>query len=94
MNSLYILIPLALVFTTIAVYLFFWSVDSKQYDDLDSAAHSILFDDDDNFDREKNSCDNNSNETNSSDNNGSNHEHPKKIKPGVSQADASQAGEL
>jgi nitrogen fixation-related uncharacterized protein len=27
--------------------LFFWAVDSGQYDDLDGPAHSILFDDED-----------------------------------------------
>jgi cbb3-type cytochrome oxidase maturation protein len=31
----------------IAVYIFFWAVDSGQYDDLDGPAHSILFDDQD-----------------------------------------------
>ena len=30
-----------------AVYIFFWAVDSGQYDDLESPAHSILFDDQD-----------------------------------------------
>jgi cbb3-type cytochrome oxidase maturation protein len=31
----------------IAIYIFFWAVDSGQYDDLDGPAHSILFDDQD-----------------------------------------------
>jgi cbb3-type cytochrome oxidase maturation protein len=53
MNSLYILIPLALIFTALAVYLYFWSVGNKQYDDLDSAAYSILFDND-SLDRKSN----------------------------------------
>jgi len=31
----------------VAVYIFFWAVDSGQYDDLEGPAHSILFDDQD-----------------------------------------------
>ena len=46
MDSVYILIPIALIFTAIAVKAFFWAVDNNQYDDLDAAAHSILFDED------------------------------------------------
>ena len=45
MDSLFILIPIALVFVAIAVKAFFWAVDNRQYDDLDAAASSILFDD-------------------------------------------------
>ena len=47
MTALYILIPVALLLVAFAVWLFFWAVDSGQYDDLDSPAHRILFDDDD-----------------------------------------------
>ena len=47
MPALYIMIPAALVIVAIALYVFFWAVDSGQYDDLDSPAHSILFDDQD-----------------------------------------------
>ncbi|MFA7552685.1 MAG: cbb3-type cytochrome oxidase assembly protein CcoS [Spongiibacteraceae bacterium] len=46
MDSIFILIPIALIFTAIAIKAFFWAVDSKQYDDLDAAAHSILFEED------------------------------------------------
>lgn len=45
MPALYIMIPAALLIVAIAVRIFFWAVDSGQYDDLDSPAHSILFDD-------------------------------------------------
>lgn len=45
MAALYILIPVAIVIVAIAIYVFFWAVDSGQYDDLDGPAHSILFDD-------------------------------------------------
>lgn len=47
MPALYIMIPAALLLVGVAVYIFFWAVDSGQYDDLDSPAHSILFDDQD-----------------------------------------------
>jgi cbb3-type cytochrome oxidase maturation protein len=46
MDSLVILIPIALLFTAAAVAAFFWAVNSGQYDDLDRAARDILFDDD------------------------------------------------
>ena len=46
MDSLFILIPIALVFVIIAIRGFIWAVNSRQYDDLDAAAKSILFDDD------------------------------------------------
>ncbi|GAB7531833.1 cbb3-type cytochrome oxidase assembly protein CcoS [Pseudomonas sp. 3A(2025)] len=47
MPALYIMIPAALLLVAVAVYVFFWAVDSGQYDDLESPAHSILFDDQD-----------------------------------------------
>lgn len=45
MDSIFILIPIALIFTGLAIKAFFWAVDTKQFDDLDSASKSILFDD-------------------------------------------------
>lgn len=47
MPALYVMIPAALLIVAIAIYIFFWAVDSGQYDDLDGPAHSILFDDQD-----------------------------------------------
>jgi cbb3-type cytochrome oxidase maturation protein len=47
MESLYILIPVAMVFCGLAVWAYLWAIDSGQYDDLDKEAHSILFDDPD-----------------------------------------------
>lgn len=47
MPALYIMIPAALVLVAVAIYVFFWAVDSGQYDDMDGPAHSILFDDQD-----------------------------------------------
>lgn len=46
MESLYLLIPVALVFVVIAVKVLFWAVNSGQYDDLETEAHRILFDED------------------------------------------------
>ncbi|MUT72967.1 cbb3-type cytochrome oxidase assembly protein CcoS [Stutzerimonas frequens] len=45
MAALYILIPVAVVLVALAIWVFFWAVDSGQFDDLDGPAHSILFDD-------------------------------------------------
>ena len=45
MAALYILIPVAVVTVAVAIWVFFWAVDSGQFDDLDGPAHSILFDD-------------------------------------------------
>lgn len=47
MPALYVMIPVALLIVAVAIYIFFWAVDSGQYDDLDSPAHRILFDDQD-----------------------------------------------
>lgn len=45
MNVLYLLVPLALIFTVFAVALFIWAVRSGQYDDLETPAVRILFED-------------------------------------------------
>ncbi|WP_217473732.1 cbb3-type cytochrome oxidase assembly protein CcoS [Stutzerimonas stutzeri] len=47
MAALYILIPVAVILVALAIWVFFWAVDSGQYDDLDGPAHSILFDEED-----------------------------------------------
>lgn len=47
MESLYILIPIAIVFVCIAVGIFLWAVKSEQFDDLERRGYDILFDDDD-----------------------------------------------
>ena len=46
MSILLLLIPLSLVLGAIAVWAFVWAVNHDQFDDLDRAANSILFDDD------------------------------------------------
>lgn len=45
MDSLYLLIPIAVIFVAIAVKVLFWAINSGQYDNLDTEAHRILFDD-------------------------------------------------
>lgn len=45
MSVIYILIPIAIIFTAIALYLFFWAVKTEQFDDLEKQGMSILFDD-------------------------------------------------
>lgn len=47
MQSLVFLIPLAIAVGIAALGIFFWSIRSGQYDDLDGAAERILLDDDD-----------------------------------------------
>ncbi len=47
MTSLLILIPAALLLGLLGLGGFLWSLRSGQFDDLDGAAHRILFDDDD-----------------------------------------------
>lgn len=45
MESLYLLIPIALLFCVLAIKLLLWAIDSGQYDDLDKEAWKILADD-------------------------------------------------
>ena len=45
MESLYLLIPIALIFCVIAIRLLLWAIDNGQYDDLDKEAWKILADD-------------------------------------------------
>ncbi len=42
MESLYLLIPIALVFCVIVIRLLIWAIDSGQYEDLDKEASRIL----------------------------------------------------
>ena len=45
MDSLIVLIPIALVLSLIGLLAFLWALKSGQFDDLDGAASRILFDD-------------------------------------------------
>lgn len=44
MESLYFLVPCALIFIAVAIKVLFWAINSGQYDNLDTEAHRILFD--------------------------------------------------
>ncbi len=46
MEIIFLLIPIAIILVSFAVWAFFWNVNNGQYDDLESPAHSILYDDD------------------------------------------------
>ena len=46
MESLYLLIPIALVLVILAIGIFFWAVKSGQFEDLDTEGKRILFDND------------------------------------------------
>jgi cbb3-type cytochrome oxidase maturation protein len=46
MEALFFLIPLALIFCALTIKAFFWAVGHRQFENLDSAARSILFDED------------------------------------------------
>ena len=46
MASLYLLIPVSLIFCALAIAIFFWAVNSGQYEDLDGEGERLLFSDD------------------------------------------------
>lgn len=46
MESLYLLIPVSIILVFVIAGLFWWSVRSGQFDDLEGPAHRILMDDD------------------------------------------------
>lgn len=57
MESLFLLVPIALIFVAIALKVFFWAINSGQYDNLDTEAHRILFDDDEPIDASRSASD-------------------------------------
>jgi cbb3-type cytochrome oxidase maturation protein len=46
MEVIFVLLPLAILIAGIMLALFIWAVRSGQYDDLETPAHRILFDED------------------------------------------------
>ncbi len=46
MEVIFVLLPLAILIAGVMLALFIWAVRSGQYDDLETPAHRILFDDD------------------------------------------------
>ena len=47
MSAIIYLIPIALLLGGVGLVAFLWSLKRGQFDDLDGAAHRILFDDED-----------------------------------------------
>ena len=47
MEAFYIITIAAIILGALGVWLFFWTLKSGQYEDLDGAAQRILIDDDD-----------------------------------------------
>ncbi|MBL6734648.1 MAG: cbb3-type cytochrome oxidase assembly protein CcoS [Shewanellaceae bacterium] len=43
MRILFILIPIAVLFITVAIALFYWAVKNRQFDDLNKHSLSILW---------------------------------------------------
>jgi len=46
MSMLYVLIPLALLLLSVAVWALLWAIRSGQFDDLDSQGWSVVLDED------------------------------------------------
>lgn len=55
MESLYILIPIAIVLVCVAVAVFLWAVRSDQFEDLERQGHNILLDEEDQSNSDKSS---------------------------------------
>lgn len=47
MEVIYFLIPLSLLFLGAGIWLFFWAVKTRQFDDMEGPAHRIILDDKD-----------------------------------------------
>ncbi len=45
MEVIYLLIPLSLLFLGAGIWIFFWAVKHRQFDDMEGPAHRILMDD-------------------------------------------------
>lgn len=46
MDILYLLIPLSLLLVFVIAVIFWWSLKSGQFEDLDGPGHSVVMDDD------------------------------------------------
>ena len=47
METIYLLLPVALIIVIVIIAVFFWAVKSDQFEDLEGPAHRIIMDDDD-----------------------------------------------
>lgn len=45
MEVIYLLVPLSLMFISVAIYMFYLAIKNEQFDDLEGPAHRILMDD-------------------------------------------------
>lgn len=45
MEVIYFLVPISLVFLAGGIWVFFWAVKHRQFDDLEGPAHRIVMDD-------------------------------------------------
>jgi cbb3-type cytochrome oxidase maturation protein len=69
MSIIYVLIPIAVLFTALGIYLFFWAVKKDQFEDLEKQGLSILFDDNDSIKQSQISQNKKDNVQNSTDSN-------------------------
>ncbi|MBF0214184.1 MAG: cbb3-type cytochrome oxidase assembly protein CcoS [Magnetococcales bacterium] len=46
MNTVYLLVPLAVLLSLVGLGMLIWSIRKGQFDDLEGPAHRILFEDD------------------------------------------------
>ncbi len=46
MNIIFLLLPLALILVAVVIWIFFWAIKSRQFDDMEGPAYRILMDDD------------------------------------------------
>jgi len=47
MDIIYVLVPLSILLIALAITVLFWAIKNGQFEDMDSPAHKILFDDED-----------------------------------------------
>lgn len=55
MHIIYYLIPVALIFVLVGVYAFFWATKTDQFEDMEKNGLSILLDEDEIKDKNKDS---------------------------------------
>jgi cbb3-type cytochrome oxidase maturation protein len=56
-EGFYLMIPAAILFALAAVAIYLWAVNNGQFDDLDKAANSVLFEDETPAPRQENKQD-------------------------------------
>lgn len=44
MSIIYVLIPLSMLLSAVAIAIFFWAIKHDQFEDLEGPAHKIIFD--------------------------------------------------